>query len=63
MNNKRKITEQELIPVKEKETIITNPETIITNPETIDAMQESKLQLKHPENGATTIEEFWSDLL
>lgn len=37
--------------------------TIITNPETIDAMQESKLQLKHPENGATTIEEFWSDLL
>lgn len=56
MNNKRKITEQELIPVKEKETIITDPETI-------DAMQESKLQLKHPENGATTIEEFWSDLL
>ena len=37
--------------------------TIITNPETIDAMQESKLQLKHPENGATTIEEFWSDLI
>ena len=50
------MTEQELITVKEKETIITNPETI-------DAMQESKLQLKHPENGATTIEEFWSDLL
>ena len=37
--------------------------TIITNSETIDAMHESKLQLKHPENGATTIEEFWSDLL
>lgn len=37
--------------------------TIITNPETIDAMHESKLQLSHPENGATTIEEFWRDLL
>lgn len=37
--------------------------TIITNPETIDAMHESKLQLRHPENGATTIEEFWRDLL
>ena len=45
--------------IQEKQT----KSTVITNQETIDAMNESKIQLNYPENGATTIEEFWSDLL
>ena len=60
---KNKKTENKIVTKKGNIKTEKMKNTIITNPETIEAMHESKLQLKHPENGVTTIEEFWSDLL
>lgn len=55
MNNKRKITEQELISVKEKETIITNPETI-------EAMKEAKWLSQGNGKKYETFEDLWKDV-
>lgn len=55
MNNKRKITEQEFISVKEKETIITNPETI-------EAMKEAEWLSQGNGKKYETFEELWKDV-
>ena len=51
------------LTIKEDPVHIATKDDIITNPITLKAIEEGLELLKHPEDGAKSIEEFWSDLL